>query len=154
MQGQQVNQTQLNELEQRFALESSAKVDAMTTELKERLDMREVELFYRDEQIKRLSQEMALIREEKQQLIDTSGDRVLKQLVDKGISFVALQPGDEHLNIPLNAMSSYLESPLDYFAEQNSVDKKLYKQCGVLTINKLFVITIAMRGFVVLQSIE
>lgn len=120
-------QVQFLELEEKFEQEAKAKLDAATTELKERLDMREVELFYRDEQIGRLNQEVSQLRQEKQNLIDGSGDRVLQRLVESGITFVAYQPGVDHMTIPLREMSQYLESPLSYVAEKCSVDEAHYR---------------------------
>jgi hypothetical protein len=117
---------QLLELQEKFENEAQAKLDSVTTELKERLDMREVELFYRDEQIKRLNEETAQLRKEKQSLVDGRGDGLLQNLVESGITFVAYQPGVDHLTIPLSDMSKYLESPVDYVAEKCAVDKPLY----------------------------
>jgi Tfp pilus assembly major pilin PilA len=124
----EVSQDRLLELEEKYELEAQANLDAVTAELKERLDMREVELFYRDEQIKRLNEETVQLRKEKQDLIDNRGDRLLQNLVKSGITFVAYQPGVDHLNIPLSEMSDYLESPIAYVADKCSVDKELYQQ--------------------------
>ncbi|ARN75950.1 hypothetical protein [Oceanicoccus sagamiensis] len=127
-QAKEVEQEQLLLLEERFELEYKAKLDEAKTELKEMLDMREVELFYRDEQVKRLNEEVAQLRQEKQQLIDGSGDRVLQRLAENGVSFVAYHPGVDHLTIPLREMSEYLESPVNYVAAKASVDKALYQR--------------------------
>lgn len=127
-QSKEVSQESLLELEQKYELETKAKIDAVKTELKEMLDMREVELFYRDEQVGRLNAEIAELRQEKQNLLDSSGDRVLRRLVESGITFVAYQPGIDHLTVPLSDISVYLESPVDYVAGKCSVDRDRYKQ--------------------------
>ncbi len=127
-QGKELKQNQIQELEEKFALEVTAKVDAATVELKEMLNMREVELFYRDEQVGRLNAEISALRQEKQSLIDGSGDKVLQKLFDSGITFVACQPGVDHLTVPLKDMSKYLDSPVSYVAEKCSVDLNLYQQ--------------------------
>ena len=121
-----IGQDQLLALEEKFEIEAQAKIDAVTAELKERLDMREVELFYRDEKIKRLNEEAAQLKGEKQALVDSRGDRLLQKLVESGITFVTYQPGVEHLTIPLNDVGRYLDSPIEYVAEKCSVDKELY----------------------------
>ncbi|MEE8057557.1 MAG: hypothetical protein V3T17_06950 [Pseudomonadales bacterium] len=126
--GKEVEQSQLLALEEKFELESKASIDTATAELKEMLDMREVELFYRDEQVSRLNDEISQLRQEKQNLIDNSGDKVLQKLVGKGITFVAYQPGVEHLTIPVRDISQYLDSPINYVAEKCSVDQELYQQ--------------------------
>lgn len=125
--GKDVEQSQLLALEEKFELEAKASIDTVTAELKEMLDMREVELFYRDEQVGRLNEEVSLLRQEKQSLIDGGGDKMLQKLVEQGIGFVAYQPGIEHLTVPLRDISQYLDSPIDYVSERCSVDKKLYK---------------------------
>ena len=126
--GKEIEQSQLLALEEKFELEAKASIDVATAELKEMLDMREVELFYRDEQVGRLNEDVSLLRQEKKALIDRSGDKMLQKLVDKGISFVAYQPGVDHLIIPLSDISEYLDSPTDYVSEKCSVDKDLYVQ--------------------------
>ena len=128
VQNKEVGQQQLLELEEKFELEAKASLDKATAELKERLDMREVELFYRDEQVGRLNAEIAELRQEKQELLDSSGDRLLQRLVDGGITFVAYQPGIDHLTIPMRDIGQYLESPIDYVAEKCAVDSDLYKK--------------------------
>lgn len=127
-QGEAVGQDHLLELEQRFQLEARATIDKATAELKEMLDMREVELFYRDEQVGRLNAEITELRQEKQNLLDSSGDRVLQRLVDSGITFVAYQPGIDPLTIPIKDIGVYLDSPVDYVAEKSAVDSEVYKQ--------------------------
>lgn len=123
-----ISKDELVELEQKFKMEAMAKIDKATAELKEMLDMREVELFYRDEQVGRLNAEITTLRQEKQNMLDSSGDRVLQRLVDNGITFVAYQPGVEPLSIPVKDIGAYLDSPMDYVAEKSSVDTELYKQ--------------------------
>ncbi len=128
VQNKEVGQQQLLELEERFEAEARAKIDTATAELKEMLDMREVELFYRDEQVGRLNAEIAELRREKQDLLDSSGDRVLHRLAENGITFVAYQPGTEQLTVPLRDISDYLDAPLDYVAEKNALDPEHYKR--------------------------
>jgi hypothetical protein len=84
-------------------------------------------LFYREDKVKRLNEEVTGLRQEKQALLDGSGDRMLQRLVNAGITFVAYQPGVEHLTVPATDMAGYLESPLNYVAEKCSVDKAIYQ---------------------------
>lgn len=119
---------QVQELEEKFEQELSAKLDAATTELKEMLDMREVQLFYRDEQVNRMEGEIALFKQEKQNLVEGSGDKVLQRLVESGITFIAYQPGADHLTIPLKDVGEYVDSPENYVAGKLSVDMHTYKQ--------------------------
>lgn len=123
-----VSDEQLAELESRFRQEMASKLESDTIALKEQLDMREVELYYRDEQVKRQAEEIEAHREEKQQLLDSNGDKMLQRLIDRGITFVAYQPGSDHLTIPLRDVSDYIESPADYVANKLSIDTVLYQQ--------------------------
>ncbi len=125
---QEISQEQLLKLEEKYELEANAKIEQVKTELKEMLDMREVELYYRDEQIGRLNAELSELRQEKQKLLDSSGDQLLQRLADSGVSFIAYQPGVEHLTIPVKEISRYLESPVDYVSEKCAVEPELYKQ--------------------------
>ena len=129
--GDNVEKDELNALQEKFELELKTAVDQATTELKERLDMREVELYYRDEQLGRLHEDIISLRKEKQNLIDSGGDRVLKKLADTGITFVAYHPGVDHLTVPIRDIAQYLESPLKYVADKCNVDLTLYKQWKV-----------------------
>jgi hypothetical protein len=119
---------QVKELEEKFEQELNARVDAAMTELKEILDMRDIQLFYRDEQVSRMEGEIALFKKEKQSLVEASGDKVLQQLVESGVSFIAYQPGADHLTIPLKDIGEYVDSPETYVAEKLSVDRITYKQ--------------------------
>ena len=127
-QGQSVSDEAIKQLETQFEMEARAKIEQATGELKEMLDMREVELFYRDEQVGRLNAEISELRMEKQRLMDSGNDKLLQRMIDSGISFVAYQPGVDPLTVPLRDISQYLESPVDYVAEKCTVDGDLYRQ--------------------------
>src|SRR5690606_30354583 len=105
-------------LQQQFEVELKARVDQARAELAEMLDMREVELFYREEQLGTLREEIARLRQERERLIGQGGDRLLHHLVENGVAFVAYQPGLEAMTIPMMDIPRYLESPLNYVAEK------------------------------------
>ena len=123
-----VEEAQLNELNQKYQQESRAQIDSVKAELKEMLEMREVELFYREEQITALREEVSQLRQEKQELLNNSGGRVLRRLADEGVSFVTYCSGIEPVAIAVADLSRYLESPAAYMAEQLGVDLQLYQQ--------------------------
>ncbi|WP_145999207.1 hypothetical protein [Oceanicoccus sp. KOV_DT_Chl] len=117
----------IKELEQKFELEMSARIETATAEMQQMLEMREVELFYRDEQVKRLNDEITLLRQQKQQLAN-GGDRLLQTMNDKGVSFVAYQIGLDQITLSMAEMSQYLDSPLAYYAEKTGLDVNHYQQ--------------------------
>ncbi len=117
---------QLLELEQKFELEMEAKLDATRSELKEMLEMKEVEVFYRDEQIKRLKKELSGLRQQKDELL--AEKNILQLMSQAGISFIDYQQGLEHLTVPLNELEDYLLSPLNYRASKTGLDVTQYKK--------------------------
>ncbi len=119
---------ELERLQQQFDLELKARLDQATAELREMLEMREVELFYREEQMGGLREEIARLRREREQLITRSGDQMVQQLVESGIAFAAYLPGSEVINIPVGDLPRYLESPVAYMAEQCHVTLEHYQQ--------------------------
>ncbi len=119
---------ELERLQQQFELELKARLDQATADLREMLEMREVELFYREEQMGSLREEIARLRREREQLITRSGDQMVQQLVESGIAFVAYLPGSEVINIPIGDLPRYIESPASYVAEQCHVTLSHFQQ--------------------------
>lgn len=115
------------QLQQQFEIELRARVEQARAELVEMLDMREVELFYREEQLGTLREEIARLRQEREQLIGQGGDRLLQHLVENGVAFVAYQPGLDAMTIPMMDIPRYLESPLNYVAEKCTVSPQQYQ---------------------------
>ncbi len=69
-----VDKEQLKKLAENFELEKKASIDTVTAELKEMLDMREVELFYREEQLTGLREEVAELRQKSLSMTGQGGD--------------------------------------------------------------------------------
>ena len=120
-------QNKLTELMARFELEKQSAVNTAKAELKEMLDMREVELFYREEQLSNLREEVGQLRQEKQIMLNESGDRLLQKLASAGITYVAYHAGIDPVSVPLVDIGRYLESPVSYVAEKCGVDVDLYQ---------------------------
>lgn len=119
--------SQLEALHQQFAAELRARLEAESAALKEMLEMREVELFYREEQLGSLREEVASLRREKQAILADTAERFMQRLPGAGVSFVAFQPGAGHFNVPLAAMGRYLDDPLAYAAEVCGVSRAHYE---------------------------
>lgn len=117
---------QLQTLKTNFEMELDAKIEAATTELKEKLQMRDVELMYRNELSAKLNEEISRLRQENQQLLSNSADQLLDKMSRNGISFVAFHPGAGHMTIPLGDMATYLDNPGAYAAERCGVSEKQY----------------------------
>ncbi len=119
--------TQLDELRKNYELELEARLESATTELKEQIQLRDIELMYRNEQIGSLTEEVDKLREEQQVLMAESGDQLLEKIQAQGVNFVAYHPGAGHMTIPITDMSEYLEDAQTYVANKCGVSATLYR---------------------------
>jgi hypothetical protein len=123
---QQGESVQLQVLQDNFTLELDAKIRAATAELREMLDMREVELFYRHQNESALKDEIVAVKRENQQLLKNSGDQLLGRLTKAGVNLVVVLPGLGETAIPLDDIGSYLEDPQGYAADKAGVSPAIY----------------------------
>lgn len=108
--------------------EFNVKLDAATAELQEALERKDVELFYRDGEIKCLGQTIAELQQQKAELEQRlAGGEFLGQMSAAGIRYVAQQPGAGEFQVPIEDIPTYLESPEDYAARYCYVDLELYR---------------------------
>lgn len=113
-------------LRSNFEVEMEAKIESTVKEYKELLQMREVELLYRNEQEVQLKDEITRLRQQNQEMLDNSGDHLLEKMIAKGVSFVTFQPGAGHITIPLSDLSRFMENPTAYAADQCGVKESHY----------------------------
>jgi hypothetical protein len=123
---QQGESSQIQLLHENYALELDAKIRAATAELREMLDMREVELFYRHQNESTLKEEIVQLKYDNQQLLKNSGDQLLGRLVKAGVNLVAFLPGLGEVAIPLDDIGIYLENPNGYAANKVGVNEPVY----------------------------
>ena len=123
---QQDESSQVQVLQENFALELDAKIRAATAELREMLDMREVELFYRHQNESALKDEIVNIKRENQQLLKNSGDQLLGRLTKAGVNLVVFLPGLGEIAIALDDIGRYLEDPQAYAADKAGVSEAIY----------------------------
>jgi len=108
-------------------MEMSAIKEVATTELKELLNMKEVELSYRNDRESQLQKEIQRLHAENKDIIANSGDNLLEKMVSKGISFVAYQPGAGHITVPCGEIPRFLDNPISYTAEFCGVSTNQYQ---------------------------
>lgn len=125
-QAQGAEEFHIERLRENYEAEMAAKIESAVKDVKETLQMREVELLYRNEQEAHLQVEIAHLREENHSLIANSGDQLLEKMVSKGISFVTYQPGAGHITIPATDVSVFMESPAVYAAKHCGVNEQHY----------------------------
>ncbi len=117
-----------DKLGQQLGEEFNVRLDAATAELQEQLERRDVELFYRDGEIKCLGQKIADLEQQKAGLEKKlAGSDFLHELSDAGISFVAMQPGAGEFRVPVEDIPAYLQSPQEYAARYCYVDIQHYR---------------------------
>lgn len=117
---------QIQVMQENFEMELASKLQTATAELREMLDMREVELFYRHENESVLKEEIVKLKNEYQELLNNSGEQLLTRLEKLGINFVVYHPGIGQLTIPLADLSQYIERPTAYIAKNSGMDESLY----------------------------
>lgn len=127
-QGETSQAAAIEAMEANFELELEAKIEAASTELKDQLQVRELELMYRQEQENSLHEEITRLREENQSVVANSGDQLLSRLSLAGLSFVAFIPGAGHITIPVDDMGRYMEDPQGFAAEKCGVGREQYIQ--------------------------
>lgn len=123
---QQDESSQVQVLQENFALEMDAKIRAATAELREMLDMREVELFYRHQNESALKEEIVNLKRENQQLLKNSGDQLLGRLTKAGVNMVVFLPGLGEIAIALDDIGRYLEDQQAYAADKAGVSEAIY----------------------------
>lgn len=123
---QQDESTQVQVLQENFELELDAKIRAATAELREMLDMREVELFYRHQNESALKDEIVNLKRENQQLLKNSGDQLLGRLTKAGVNMVVFLPGLGEVAVALDDIGRYLENPQAYAADKAGVTEAIY----------------------------
>jgi hypothetical protein len=89
--------------------------------------MREVELFYRDEKLTGLREDVALLRQEKMALQEESGDKLIQRMSEQGINFIIHNAGQEPITLPAASVAEYLESQAGYMAKFYEVDTQTYE---------------------------
>jgi len=110
----------LDSLEETYGLELRAKVAAATRMLADKLDMRDVELFYRDEKIMRLMAEVSQLTADGEQSQEASQQHFLDRLGDSGIRLLACQPDSLPITLPLQELPDFLQQPLQYAAQKSA----------------------------------
>lgn len=118
--------SQIQAMQENFEIELALKLQTATAELREMLDMREVELFYRHQNESVLKEEIVKIKHEYQELLNNSGEQLLTRLDKLGINFVVYHPGSGQVTIPLADLSDYIENATAYIAKHAGVSEMLY----------------------------
>ena len=124
----QIDNAQWANWQASFAREKQASIDSATAELKEMIQMRDAELFYRQEEIAALRDELAVARLQQQKLAELGEQGLIRAMVDQGVNFVVLSHDGEQVSIPAEDIALFVQSPQDYMADHCRVERDLYGQ--------------------------
>mgnify|MGYP003683113715 CR=1 FL=1 len=102
-------------------------IQAMKQGYDEKLQMRDIEVMYRDTQLAGLRDEIDKLHLEKQSLLEASGNSLLDKVHKSGISFVSFQPGAGHMTIPVDDVASFVDNSDSYTAAKCRVDVAHFK---------------------------
>lgn len=110
-----------------FNKDFQAKLIEQTAEIESKLEMREVEVYYREEQINRLKSEVLELKSYVKQLESQSVASEISSLVENGVYFVISQPGLGPLSIEAEDLIRFNSEPNTYIAERLGVDLDTYE---------------------------
>ena len=119
---------ELEKLRKSYAKELKLKLQQQVVEFEERLNRRENELYQRSTEIVELRSELSRLRDQNRELLLNDDNKMLQEMAEKGVVFVAYHPGIEHLVIDRLEMPSYLRDPQAFAAQRCEVSVERY-QC-------------------------
>ncbi|MBU2887152.1 hypothetical protein KO507_15395 [Gilvimarinus agarilyticus] len=118
---------QIEALESGFTQELDAQVAQVKEELQQQLDMKDMELFYRQQQEESLREELNTLRDEHESLLEHGSSKILVPLSKAGISFVVFQPGLGQITLPPDQVAEYMSAPAEFAADKCGVTVETYK---------------------------
>lgn len=118
--------SELLQMEETLVQEVEEKLSALRQEMQQQLDMKDMELFYRQQRETSLSDELEQLRTEHEALLTNGGDQLLLRMQDAGISFVSYQPGAGQMTLPVEKISEYINNPKKYAAAHCGLDLDIY----------------------------
>lgn len=116
----------LEEIRKQFRRDLQQKLIEKSSELNDKLEMREMELHYRQDQIEQLSTELEELKSEIANGLQQQSPAGFEQLANAGVHFVVTLPGLGPLNIPVSELNSYLAAKDTYLANRLKIDKQTY----------------------------
>ncbi len=118
----------LTSMQAKLEAEKTAELEAISNSLQDQLQIRDIELMYRESQIANLQEEIDRLHTEKQELLASGGNHLLEEMHKSGISFVTFQPGAGHMTIPLIDVAKFIDDVDGYTAQRCGVEKPLFDQ--------------------------
>lgn len=123
-----IDAVSVDTIKQHLQVDFAQELSAVKQDYEEKLQMRDVEVMYRDTQLAGLAEEIEKLQAEKQMLLESSGNNLLEQIQRSGISFVSFQPGAGHMTIPVEDVARFMSDSTEYTAQKCRVDVALFKK--------------------------
>ncbi len=114
-------------LREQYRKDFQQKLIEQTSGLEAQLEMREVEVYYREEQISRLKSELREVSEKCERLQSRTVESQITELVENGVHFVVSQPGLGPISIPSQDLARFNEQPNAYLAQRLGVERDVYE---------------------------
>ncbi|CAA0096375.1 Uncharacterised protein [BD1-7 clade bacterium] len=118
---QAVDDQKIGKIKSAFETELAIRLDQEVAQTRNELSTREVEIFYRDEEIAILKNDLAAVQRERQNMLADKDTSTLKALEDSGVTLVAFQLGLGHINIPVADVSEFLDNKTSYLARRSNI---------------------------------
>ncbi|RRJ84626.1 chromosome partitioning protein ParA [Aestuariirhabdus litorea] len=116
----------LERIKAQYEAEMAQRLQAATAELQEQIEVRDVEMAYRNELDGQLQEELEELRAKVEELSVRQSEDVLGDLSQKGVVFVAYHPGVGHITIPLQDIPRYMSHTMAYVANKCFVSEEQY----------------------------
>ncbi|WP_020209638.1 hypothetical protein [Gilvimarinus chinensis] len=119
---------EIEALEAGFAEQLQAKLEQSQEHMQQLLDMREMELFYRQQQEEALRDELAALQREHDSLLNHGAAQLLAPMKKAGVSFVVFAPGCGQLTLSAEEVPGYMADPQSFAAQKSGLSLQSYRQ--------------------------
>jgi cell division protein FtsB len=119
---------ELERVRQQFETERDAAIAQRDQRLREELQRLERERQVEEEHLAGLRTELTELRRDRLRLVNEGADKFFDALKEKGVKFVAFQPGAGHLTITTEDLARYLQDTETFVAEKCKVSPEHYRR--------------------------
>ncbi|NKI16818.1 hypothetical protein HCU74_05215 [Spongiibacter sp. KMU-166] len=126
--GGQDYRAQLEQFKLRYEHELADRLAEERRLAEEQIRRRDEQLYQRSTEIVDLRAELSRVRDQNEELLLSDDGKLLREMSEKGVVYVAYHPGIEHLLIAPEEMPVYLRNPVAFAAQRCGVDTKHYQR--------------------------
>ncbi|MGB1907193.1 MAG: hypothetical protein ACPHN3_07655, partial [Spongiibacter sp.] len=126
--GGQDYRAQLEQFKLRYEHELADRLAEERRLAEEQIRRRDEQLYQRSTEIVDLRAELSRVRDQNEELLLSDDGKLLREMSEKGVVYVAYHPGIEHLLIAPEEMPVYLRNPVAFAAQRCGVDTEHYQR--------------------------